>query len=346
MNEKVSVIVPVFNGEKYIEDLIISLRNQTLADIEIIFVDDGSEDKTGEIIKNYIQQDDRIKYFYQKNQGGGAARNLGISKAKGDYLICLDSDDLYENTLIEDLYKQAEKTNADIVICKYKIWNQTTGRISENKGINHKILPKKEVFSVNDVQNILQITNPGPCNKLYRREFVLKNNLKYSRTRIIDDLKFCMVALILAKKITTVNKELSTYRYQIEGSGSKNREQKLANSILVYMETYVEFCARGLWGKYKDLYFNQVTESLKYEISFPVSPMVIALIEGFLFSQLPFANLKHKEIQKLFNIDKIRRNYANYLLLSALCLGKNKNANEKFKQHKHRLQNLKSIGVI
>lgn len=343
---KVSVIVPLFNSKKYIKNLLKSLVKQTFQDIEIICVDDGSTDNSAEIIKNFIKRDDRISYYHQKNAGGGAARNFGISKALGEYLICLDSDDLYEKTLVEDLYTKAKKTDADIVICKYKVENRTTGKTSGNKGLNLKLLPKQEVFSSADTDDIMDITNFGPCNKLYRREFIQKNKLRYSETKIIDDIKFSMLALILAERITTVNKELSTYRYQIEGSGSKNREKKLTTSLCVYMEIYVEFCARGLWDKYKNIYFKHVAESLKYELSFPVSDEALSMIEGFLFSEIPFSTLEHQEIQRLFDTDKIKKNYIKYFLQSVLFLGLSKSANKKFKQYENRILELEKLGII
>ena len=346
MNETVSIIIPLYNSGEYLPNLLKSLTEQTYKDIEIICVDDGSTDNSAEIIRDFMKKDDRISYYYQENSGGGAARNLGIIKAKGEYLICLDSDDLYEKTLVEYLYTKAKKTDADIVICKYNVCYQTTERLSRNKGVNTKILPQKEVFSADDVENILNVTNCAPWNRLYKSDFILKNDLKYSTSRIINDLKFGMIALILAKKVTTVDKELSTYRYQIAGSGSKNREKKLANSLLVYMEIYDEFCERGLWEKYKNLYFNQIIESLKYEISFPISPMTSSLIKGFLFKHESFASLSPDEIQKLFNIKQIKRNYINYLLLSTVCLGLNETANERYQQFKNKLLNLKNIGVI
>ena len=179
----VSVIIPVYNVEIYLEEMLEGIREQTLSDIEIICVDDGSTDSSAEIIKKQAQKDTRIKYIYQQNQGGGAARNTGIDAAKGKYLICLDADDIYEQNMLELLYNQAEKADADITICEYISLNMQTGHLSPHKGIRFENIPHKEVFSRKDSPDILQAANPGPTNKLYNRAFVKDNNLKYSLTK-------------------------------------------------------------------------------------------------------------------------------------------------------------------
>ena len=145
----VSVVVPVYNVDIYLEEMLEGLRNQTLKDIEIICVDDGSTDKSAGIIQNQAQKDTRIKYIRQENQGGGAARNTGIAAADGKYLICLDADDIYEGNMLELLYNQAEKTDADITICEYVVWNMQTNYKSPAKGIIFENAPDKEVFSRN-----------------------------------------------------------------------------------------------------------------------------------------------------------------------------------------------------
>ena len=342
---KMSVIVPVYNGESYIEDLIVSLQQQTLSDIELIFVDDGSKDKSAEIIKKYVQKDERIKYFYQENQGAGVARNLGIENATSDYVICIDADDIYENNMCKELYNKAFKTNADITICKYNMLNMQTGRISKNKGLDIDDLSNKEVFSSEDISNIMQITNPGPCNKLYKKEFIVKNHLKYSSTKIINDLKFGMIALCLAEKITTVDKALSTYRYQIQGSVSKNREQKLETSLNVYKEIYKELSDRGIWTKNVNTCIYQIIDSLRYEISFPIPDKTIESIRKF-FDEKPLSDYSSKEIAKLFNTKRIRKNFAEYFLLNLFTFGLNKTIKEKYTSYKNRIMNLKKLGVI
>ncbi len=336
---KVSVVVPCYDSDEYIDELILYLKNQTLKDIEIIFVDDGSTDDTGRIIKKYISDDDRIKYIYQENQGGGIARNTGIENAQGEYVICIDADDIYEKDMVEKLYTKAKKTDADITICKFKRCDILTGRISGGKGLDMRKIPKTETFSVKDIENIFQIINPGPCNKLYKVDFIRKNNLKYSETRIINDLKFYMVSMCIADKISIVDENLSTYRYQISGSGSKNREQRLESSLKVYKEIYDEFCARGLFEQYKKLYLSRIIDSVKYEMTFQISEKVLILIKDFLNNE-PLSILSKKDKQILFNVKKLRKQCFEYTLLVILTLGLNTSLRYKLRNYNRAFKNI------
>ena len=116
---KVSVIVPVYNAEKYLNRCIDSLTNQTLEDIEMIFVNDGSTDNSINILKSYKEQDKRIVIIDKANEGVSEARNQGISKAKGDYIFFVDSDDWIDLNTLENMYETAIKDDIDIVMCSY-----------------------------------------------------------------------------------------------------------------------------------------------------------------------------------------------------------------------------------
>ena len=117
MNPKVSIIIPVYNASLYLEQCLECVINQTLKDIEIICVDDGSTDSSVSIINSYAQIDNRIKILQQKNQFAGVARNTGLANATGKYIIFLDSDDNIKKDMIQELYEKAENTSADIVLC-------------------------------------------------------------------------------------------------------------------------------------------------------------------------------------------------------------------------------------
>ena len=125
MNEiKVSVIIPVYNTENYLRECLDSVLAQTLREIEVICVDDGSTDNSLNILKEYQNKDTRIVVLTQENRSAGAARNYGLSIAKGKYLSFLDSDDFFDKELLRKAYKNAEKNNADIVVYKFKRYNE------------------------------------------------------------------------------------------------------------------------------------------------------------------------------------------------------------------------------
>ena len=128
---KVSIIVPCYNVEKYIDRCLLSLINQTLKEIEIILINDGSTDRTDEIIQKYLN-DNRIKYFKRTNHGIGNTRNFGLKEATGEYIGFVDSDDYIELNMIELLYKKATEKNLDIVVCDfYRNFDET--KITEDK---------------------------------------------------------------------------------------------------------------------------------------------------------------------------------------------------------------------
>ena len=132
--KKVSVIVPVYNTSNYLEKCITSLLNQTLQDIEIIMVNDGSLDNSREIIEEFQKKDNRILLFNKENGGQASARNLGLSKATGEYVAFLDSDDYISPVMYEQLYNKAKSMDYDIVLCNYYL--DYNGEIKEN----HKTL--------------------------------------------------------------------------------------------------------------------------------------------------------------------------------------------------------------
>ena len=138
----ISIIVPIYNAEKYLSKCINSLINQTKKEIEIILINDGSTDRSEEIINNY--RDERIKYFKNENQGIGKTRNFGIEKATGKYLMFVDSDDYLKEDACEILFKKAEKEKLDLVICNYYKVDEETEQKKEVK----EIKPTKKPYYI------------------------------------------------------------------------------------------------------------------------------------------------------------------------------------------------------
>lgn len=338
----VSVVVPVYNASKYLNSLFNTLLNQTFTDIEIICVDDGSKDDSAEIIKKFACKDIRIKLIEQPNQGGGAARNTGIEHAGGKYVICLDSDDDYEKDLIENLYNQAQKTNADITFCKYKKHNIKTGRIAGNKGVTYKLLPDKEVFSKKDVPDIFALADPVPYNKLYKTEFIKSRNLKYSLTKSTNDLAFTMLAFAFAKRISFVDKELATYRFLTPGSGSTSREKYSYQCVIAFKEIYNILKENSMEQTLKDSYIQRVLNSIYYELNFPVGEKFFSSIKEFL-QQEPFNTIDKSIIKERFDTKPLYKNYIEYLLLNIITFGLIPNLREKVKLKSLIIKNTKKL---
>lgn len=213
-NPLVSFILPVYNVEEYLPECLDSLLRQTMPHIEIICVDDGSTDRSLEILRSYAEKDSRIHVLTQKNQYAGTARNLGMTKATGEYLVFLDSDDFFADTLAEDAYFTAKLNKADVVIFGAKHFNHSKKQFIDTPWLfQEKYVPLVEPFNYKNCPNRLyQITTPSPWTKMFRREFVLKSGLTFQNVRNSNDLFFVYSALAMAKRIATVNKTLVYYR--------------------------------------------------------------------------------------------------------------------------------------
>lgn len=226
----ISVIMPVYNTEKYLPETIKSLKNQTFRDFEVICVDDGSTDSTVEILKSVAKEDSRFRIVYQKNAGAGAARNNGFRDAKGKYAIFLDSDDLFAPKLLEKLYHAAEKHNADIATCNFLRFEEN-GAVTYCTGIHTEWLPQGiQVFNYKDCPtHIMSVVNPTPWNKLYRSDFIRQHNLKYEEIFSSNDITFAAVSVATAERITFVPDHLVQYRVGHVGTISSGKTKNLNN---------------------------------------------------------------------------------------------------------------------
>ena len=174
---KISVIIPVYNMEEYLSQCLNSVTNQTLKEIEIICIDDGSEDNSLEILKSFAQKDERIMILKQENLHSGVARNAGLSVAKGEYLSFLDSDDYFELNMLEKMYKKIKKMNSDIIVCKSKSIDLENGKLNLrkfNRSLRLDLIPKTNNFSVRDIPNyIFQFCEGWAWDKLFRTDFII-----------------------------------------------------------------------------------------------------------------------------------------------------------------------------
>lgn len=200
-NKDISIIVPIYNAEKYLKKCIDSLLEQTKKELEIILINDGSTDNSEEIIKEY--KDKRIKYFKNKNQGIGKTRNFGIEKAEGKYIMFLDSDDYLDKTACEKMYNKVENEDLDVAICDfYKEY--------DNGNIEEVITPNFNTSSLKDNPDIIT-EYLSPWAKIYSTEMIKKNNIKFVENLKYEDAPFVIEALCCANKIGKVDECLNYY---------------------------------------------------------------------------------------------------------------------------------------
>ncbi len=210
---KVSVIIPAYNVEKYIKECIGSFLNQTFSDFELILVDDGSKDKTLETIKTF--NDNRIFVYSIENSGAGQARNFGLNKAKGKWVVFFDGDDFCNKTFLEKMVSKAEGTDCDIVICASAEYIEKKKKITRHRKA-HTLEWADEKF-LNFTGDLHRINGIGknplmefvePWNKIYKKDFLLSNNIKFPKILCAEDTPFSYEALVKAGKISFVKDEL------------------------------------------------------------------------------------------------------------------------------------------
>lgn len=211
---EISVIMPVYNAEKYLAESLNSLRIQTFPNFEVICVDDGSTDRSFEVLMEFQKADNRFKIIRQQNQFAGVARNNGIKIAQGKYITFLDSDDRFAINALELFYKKACDTNADIVLSKaYTFDVQTNSRGIAVWCLQEDYLPSKDVFSLEDIPgHIYNISSGNPWGKLFLRQLIVENNLEFLDIERSEDFYFVYTAFAVAKRITTIRIPLIFYR--------------------------------------------------------------------------------------------------------------------------------------
>lgn len=209
---KISVVIPVYNVEKYIKECIESVINQTFKDIEIIVVDDGSKDSSMKIVEKYLY-DKRIKIIKQKNGGAASARNTGMKEAKGKYIYFIDSDDFIENNVLEELYKNSELETMDIVFTSFSYYKNKLKKTKKSKfKFPFKNYINKGYYYLYNGEEI------NVWNRLYKKEFLLKYNFKFIEGIIHEDQDFGFKTTLLADKVKYT--ENYGYKYRIEREGS------------------------------------------------------------------------------------------------------------------------------
>ena len=252
-NVKVSVVMPVYNVENYIEECLDSLINQTLKEIEIICVDDGSTDGTLKLLYKYEEADSRVKIIQQQNQYAGVARNNGMKHAVGEYIIFLDSDDFFEKTMLEKMYNEAKRTEADLVLCGGQVFDDATKETKPAPWfLKTKILPKELPFSYRDTDGqLLNAISPAPWTKMFKKEFVDKSGIQFQPFQNSNDVYFIFVMVCTSERISYVDEALVNYRRGM----STNLQSKKHKAPLCFLEAY--------YSAYKTLVEKNVYDYIK-----------------------------------------------------------------------------------
>ncbi|MGG0593563.1 glycosyltransferase family 2 protein [Priestia megaterium] len=217
MTPKVSIIIPVYNCEKYISKCLESVLSQTYLNIEIVIINDGSTDNTEKIINNYKEKDNRIMYYYQANRGPSEARNKGILNSTSEYLIFIDSDDTVDQKYVELLINEMVNSKSDLVCCGYK-------DISEYGIVEYTDFNIENSMSLQSVTDMVCKGTGGVLwSKIFKKEIILKHSLKMDkRIFMCEDLVFVLQYVSQCKSFSAINDYLYHYNRLNENSISSN----------------------------------------------------------------------------------------------------------------------------
>lgn len=244
MKPKISVIVPIYNVEEYLEKCLDSLVNQTLKELEIILINDGSPDKSEDIVKKYLKKySEKIVYHKKINEGQGVARNYALSIAKGEYISFVDSDDYIDLTMFEKLYNKAKEDKSDIVA--------SVGFIEVKNGIE---TINNEHFKHSDNLKKYILNNSGPCGKIIKKEVIKKNNLLFPNLRAYEDIAVVPLWGLYAKNISFIEEPLYYYLIR-EGSTMK---QIVYNEKLTHIYPSLDNLYKHFNKKAKDKYQEEL----------------------------------------------------------------------------------------
>ena len=255
MSTKLSIIVPVYNVEKYIRSCIESIFKQGLddADFEVIIVNDGTKDRSIEMIADIVQQHDNLSVINQENQGLSVARNNGIAAAKGEYILMPDSDDLLIENSLNPLLEKALETKADLVVADYLSMNDEEIDDFYKKAFKQ---PGPQFKEVTGEQILLEVLNPNHCyvwRTLYRREFLMTQNLTFYPGIRYQDIPFTHECYLKASNCIRTNILLNIYR---RWPGSSTQAYKFENSKHFITAIALTWKLRQINGLSSDLLYK------------------------------------------------------------------------------------------
>lgn len=320
---KVSVIIPVYNTEDYLEECLDSIINQTLKDIEIICVNDGSTDNSLNILNEYAKKDNRINIISQENQGQAVARNNGMKYIKGEYFCFMDADDLLDLNTLEECLKVSEEKSLDFVM--YKLINfEDDNKFYTTPGYDMQVVAdsvKNNVFNYKSLDELIFNVTVSPVNKLFNTKFILDNDIRFPEGTIFEDNLFFWRMFFNANRCYFIQ-EYYYKRRRHESSTTGDGNERWVDAIEIYNKVWDIFKEFGLFNKYKyKLYNNKINFGLyrldnikeEYkELFFQSWKTDILYVQDYFIDFYEKLNETHKHI---FNFILTANNYIEFTLM-------------------------------
>ena len=277
---KVSVIIPVYNVEKYLRRCLDSVVGQTLRDLEIICVDDGSTDGSAEILREYAAKDGRVKVSLHEHANAGAARNAGMAVAVGEYLGFVDSDDWCDTTLFEKAYAKAKADDADVVAWQFRQYDERTKKTGQERFFAHEWLSLDRPYSPEAVgDSLFSPITYAPWGRLVRRSFIESEGIRFQEIVRTNDVYFYCMVSALARRQTILNEVLYTYRVGTGTNLQANNADSPDSVFLAWDLVAQELGKRGLAGGFRKSLIAASANSLTYTLN--VMPTTQAYCDFF-----------------------------------------------------------------
>ena len=264
INPKISIIIPIFNSENFIIECLNSLIYQTFKNFEIICVNDGSTDNTLEILKEFQNKDKRIHIINQNNRGAEIARNVGMKESKGEYLMFLNSNDIFNNTMLEELYAKIKENNLEIIICNSinfkilndeKIFNEHKNYIFSNE---QKYFFKQTFSSQNIDKYFFEIFIWWPWDKIFKKDFIENLEIDFKNLNSTNYLIFIYLTVLSSKKISFLDKIFINHRIGVKLSNENFKENKSDKYYHAIKELKKFIKEKNLYKKFKQDFINYV----------------------------------------------------------------------------------------
>jgi len=265
---KVSIVIPVYNVEAYLRQCLDSVLGQTLRDVEIICVDDGSTDGSAEILREYAAKDGRVKVLLHEHTNAGAARNAGMDAATGEYLGFVDSDDWCDLTLFEKAYDKAKRCDADVVSWRYAQYDMRTQKAEAPRVFLREMLALNEPFSRDDLaETVFSPITYAPWGRLVLRSFICGEQLRFQEIERTNDVYFCCMALALATRQALVDEVLYTYRVGTGTNLQAHNAASLDSAVLAWQLVACELEKRGMTSQFRKALVAASANSLTYTLN-------------------------------------------------------------------------------
>lgn len=263
---KVSIIVPVYNADLYLEKCLNSLVNQTLQDIEIICVNDNSKDKSLKILQKFAKNDNRIKIInFKETNGQSKARNIAIESVSGEYIGFVDADDFVDIDMFEKMYKKAQKS--DMVMCQTKVFDEKVQSYKDDAYFALDCFDDKfteKPFNHEDTKDFITEINVSVWNKIYRTEFLKKCGVKFQEGFIYEDLPYFYEVYTLAKKVVLLKEFLYTYRINNKNSTMTRTDKNVKDRVDMASQTYDVLKKQKYFSEIKSNVVNAIIHDLFY----------------------------------------------------------------------------------